>query len=76
MITVKLYGLLRIDSGIKQRNLEAACMQDVLEDLAQQGIDRKDLESCVMLINGKPAKKRSVLNPGDEVQLLSPVAGG
>lgn len=76
MITVKLYGLLRIDSGIKQRCIEAKSMQDVLEDLAQQGIDRKDLESCVMLINGKPAKKRSVLIPGDEVQLLSPVAGG
>lgn len=76
MITVKLYGLLRIDSGIKQRNVKASCMQDVLEDLAQQGIDWKALNGCVMLVNGKPANKRTVLNQGDEVQLLSPVAGG
>ena len=76
MITVKLYGLLRIDSGIKEQVLEATCMQDVLANLKEQGISQKDLHSCILLINGKPATKRSTLHHGDVVQLLSPVAGG
>lgn len=76
MITVKLYGLLRIESGIKERNIEAACIKDVLSDLAAQGIPKGELKGCVILINGKPANKRSKLHDGDVVQLLSPVAGG
>ena len=76
MITVKLYGLLRIDSGIKERKIEAANMKDVLDDLMEQGISRKELTGCVILINGKSASKRSVLQNGDVVQLMSPVAGG
>ena len=76
MITVKLYGLLRIDSGIKERKIEAANIKDVLDDLMEQGISRKDLAGCVILINGKSASKRSVLQNGDVVQLMSPVAGG
>ena len=76
MITVKLYGLLRIDSGIKERKIEATCMQDVLADLEMQGIPRQDLRSCILLVNGKPANKRSILRHGDVVQIMSPVAGG
>ena len=76
MITVKLYGLLRIESGIKAREIQACCIKDVLDDLAVQGISQKDLAGCIILINEKPANKRSLLNDGDVVQLLSPVAGG
>ena len=76
MITVKLYGLLRIDSGIKERRLEAAAMNDVFCDLMAQGIPAKTLKGCVILINGTPANKRSILHDGDVVQLLPPVAGG
>lgn len=76
MITVKLYGLLRLDSGIKQRQLEAETVKDVLDDLVRQGIPRQTVNSCVMLVNGKPANKRRKLVDGDVVQLLSPVAGG
>ena len=76
MITVKLYGLLRINSGIRQRQIEAACIRDVLDDLMTQGISKKELNGCVILINQKPAYKRSILNDGDVVQFMSPVAGG
>ena len=76
MITVKLYGLLRIDSGIKERKIEAAGIKEVLQDLVEQGISKKDLNCCVILINGKPASKRNLLHDGDVVQLMSPVAGG
>ena len=76
MITVKLYGLLRIESGIKEKQLEAVTMKEVLDQLAACGIDRRDLNGCVILVNGKTANKRSKLTDGDTVVLMSPVAGG
>ena len=76
MITVKLYGLLRIESGIKEKQLSAASVQDVLNHLAACGLSRKELDSCIVLINGTGAKKRSKLKDGDTVVLMSPVAGG
>ena len=76
MITVKLYGLLRLDSGIKERQLEASTVLQVLEHLQDQGIPRKNLSGAVILVNGETANKRKKLNDGDVVQLLSPVAGG
>ena len=76
MITVKLYGLLRINSGIKERKIEAESIKDVLEDLMIQGIPKKELDGCIVLINQKSANKKSKLTDGDVVQLMSPVAGG
>ena len=76
MITVKLFGLLRLDSGIRERQLEAGSVKDVLQALANCGISRKDLEGCIILVNGKNANKRSKLTDGDTVVLMSPVAGG
>ena len=76
MITVKLYGLLRIESGIRERQLEAATVKEVLDILADSGIDRRDLHGCVIFVNGKTANKRSKLTDGDRVVLMSPVAGG
>ena len=58
MITVKLYGLLRIESGIREKQLEASTVAQVLEALADCGIPRKDLEGYVILVNGKNARKR------------------
>ena len=76
MITVKLYGLLRIESGIKERKIEAGSMKEVFQGLTALGISRKDLTGCVILVNGKPANKRHTLHDGDTVTLMSPVAGG
>ena len=76
MIRVKLYGLLRVESGIKERQLEAATVREVLEDLERCGIPRKKLEAAVILVDGSSANKRSKLKDGDTVVLMSPVAGG
>ena len=76
MITVKLYGLLRIESGIKEVQLEAKTVKEVLDQLASRGIAPKDLHGCVVLVNGNNANKRSKLTDGDLVVLMSPVAGG
>ena len=76
MITVKLYGLLRIESGIRQKQLEARTVKEVIASLADCGIPKKDLDGCVILVNGAVAKKHTKLHDGDLVVLMSPVAGG
>ena len=76
MITVKLYGLLRIESGIRQKQLEARTVKEVMAALADCGIPKKDLDGCVVLVNGAAAKKQTKLRDGDLVVLMSPVAGG
>ena len=76
MITVKLFGLLRLDSGIREKLLEAETVKEVLDALEALGIPRKDLESCIILVDGKSANKRSKLRDGAAVVLMSPVAGG
>ena len=76
MITVRLYGLLRLDSGIRERQLEADSVREVYRRLQELGLSRKDLQGCVVLVNGKPANKLKKLQDGDVLQLMSPVAGG
>ena len=76
MITVKLYGLIRIESGIREKRLEAGTVREALEALADCGLEKKDLMGCVMLINGKTANRKSKLADGDTLVLMSPVAGG
>ena len=39
-------------------------------------ITAKDVDGCVILINGKQGKKSSHLKDGDQVLLMSPVCGG
>ena len=76
MISVKLYGLLRIDSGIREKTLEASEMKDVFSALAQCGIPEKKLSGCVIFINGRNGNRKSKLKDGDQVVLMPPVAGG
>ena len=75
MIRVKLYGLLRLDTGMKELTLEAGSVKEVLELLSDR-IPMQTLKSCAVLVNGGPANKRTKLHGGDEVSLLPPVAGG
>ncbi|MBR4290954.1 MAG: MoaD/ThiS family protein [Oscillospiraceae bacterium] len=76
MITVKLYGLLRIESGIREKQVEAKTVKEVLQQLADCGIPAKDLDGCVIIVNGSNANKKRKLTDGDTVVLMSPVAGG
>ena len=76
MITVKLYGLLRIESGIKEKQFEAKNVKELLALLLDCGIPKEDLSGCIILVNGASATKKSKLTSGDTVVLMSPVAGG
>ena len=84
MVTVKLFGLLRLDSGVKQLELEAATVRGLyptlLEDLSRRSPDSsltlKDLKACAVAVNECPAKPGTRLHDGDIVYLIPPIAGG
>lgn len=78
MITVKLMGLLRLESGIREVKLQAGSVKELYEALMRQSdtVTRRKLDGCVIFINGKQGSRRSRLEDGDEVILMSPVAGG
>ena len=76
MITVKLFGLLRLETGIRELQTEAVNIKTLLQALETAGIPQKTLTGCVIFINNQPANKRSKLKDGDTVALMPPVAGG
>ncbi len=78
MITVKLYGLLRLDTGIRELQVEAADGRQLRRAIlnATDKITAKQLKGVVMLVNGAPCRNGTKLHDGDQVTLLPPVAGG
>ena len=84
MVHVKLFGLLRMDTGLKELSAEAASIRAlypiVLEKAKEANphtkITAADVDGCIAVINGKQGKKSSRLTDGDEVWLMSPVCGG
>lgn len=84
MVHVKLFGLLRLDTGLKELNAQAATVGDLYPILLAEAkrikpsttVTEKDVDGCVILINGKQGKKSSRLKDGDQVLLMSPVCGG
>ena len=84
IVTVKLFGLLRLDSGVKQLELEAATLRELyprlLEELSHRAPDcaitLKDLKACAIAVNECPAKPGTKLYDGDVVYLIPPIAGG
>ena len=78
MITVKLFGLLRLDTGLRELQVEAANIRQLKEAilLATDRITKEKLRGCVILVNAAPCKSWTKLKDGDQVTLLPPVAGG
>ena len=84
MVTVKLFGLLRLDSGIREMHVEAAALRDIFplvlkeaERLdAHTGLTADELKNCIAVVNGERAGTGTRLHDGDTVYLLSSAAGG
>ena len=78
MITVKLFGLLRLDTGLRELTVEAANIRQLKREIlrATDRITKENLGGCVILVNGAPCKPWTKLKDGDQVTLLPPVAGG
>ena len=84
MITVKIFGLLRMDTGLKELQLEGEKVRDLYPQILAQArlakpgtkVNAKDIDGCIIMINGVQGKKSSTLCDGDTVMLMSPVCGG
>lgn len=84
MVTVKLFGLLRLDTGVKQLELEAATVRELYPKLLEalhnaqrnSSVTFKDLKACAVAVNESPAKPGTKLHDGDVVYLIPPIAGG
>lgn len=84
MVHVKLFGLLRLDTGLKSLDVAAesvrALYPAVLEAAKRANPETKitaaDIDGCIVIINGAQSKRSSRLSDGDEVWLMSPVCGG
>ena len=75
MITVKLYGLVRLETGIKALQVEADNIRQLQKALTRY-IPEEKIKGCVLLVNGKQANRFTKLADGDQVMLMPPVAGG
>ena len=84
MVTVRLFGTLRLDSGVKEFTAEAdsvrALYPCILTEIRKQkpdsGITEKALKSCLVAVNGKQVTPRAKLQDGDTVYLFPAAAGG
>ena len=84
MVKVKIFGLLRMDTGLKELELEAERVKDLYPQIlarakqAKPGtkVRAKDIDGCIIMINGVQGKKTAALCDGDTVMLMSPVCGG
>ena len=81
-VTVKLFGVFRVDTHVSQTEIQADRLKDVFEALHRKignqqmdsGLQFKD---ALVYVNGEPcAKKSTKLKDGDELWLLSPASGG
>lgn len=84
MVTVKIFGTFRLDSGIKEMQLEAKTVKDILPQIMDEVLRRdpdtklcmKDLKGCIVSLNGKQVGFNAKLNDGDTVYLVPAVGGG
>ena len=81
-VTVKLFGVFRVDTGVPQVELECDKMKDIFALLHEKlgnvrmdsGLEFKD---AAVYVNGESCRKKSrALQDGDEIWLLSPASGG
>ena len=84
MVHVKLFGLFRLDTGLKELQAEAGSVKELYPILLAEAkrknpmtkVTAKDIDGCIVIVNGKQCKKSAKLRDGDEVFLMSPVCGG
>lgn len=84
MITVKLFGTLRVDTGVKEvhvngnrvRDLYGSILTEILQQNPSAEITLKKLKNCNAAVNGVLSSPGTKLNDNDIVYLFPAVAGG
>ena len=62
MVQVKLFGLFRLDTGLKDLTVEVGSVRELYPILLQEArkvkpetkVTAKDIDGCIVIINGKP----------------------
>ena len=80
-VTVKLFGVYRVDTHIANTEIDAQKLSDVLDELNKMAVGENKssiaFTDATVFINGEHCKKKKQkLNDGDEIWLLSPASGG
>ena len=84
MVTVKLFGTLRLDSGVREFQAEAGSIRELYPLLLREihaaspdsPLTEKALRSCLVAVNGRQAGLRTKLSDGDLVYFFPAAAGG
>ena len=84
MVKVRTFGTFRLDTGIKELDLEVSNVKELLDAVAarintqspESGVDRRSLKGCIVSVNGRQVRTSARLADGDEVWLVPAVAGG
>jgi molybdopterin converting factor small subunit len=82
MITVKFFGMLSVDYKLKELQVEAGTIEQVLEEIKDiyPEIPKTQLRQAMMFVNQQQVtgNKRFLLalKDGDELAFLSPASGG
>ncbi|HOD02281.1 MAG: hypothetical protein BWY46_01212 [Firmicutes bacterium ADurb.Bin300] len=82
-VTVKLFGVMRLDSKISGAQIEIERISDIFnvlnENIKSEAPQEKLLSfnDAVVFVNGERCKKKSFKpSNGDEIWLMSPSSGG
>ena len=79
-VNVKVFGVYRVDSGVKEYVAEANIVNDVftsLNYLSKVPDSNINFNNTAVFLNNKTCtKKKTKLHDGDEVWIMSPAGGG
>ncbi len=77
MVTIKIYGTLRLKCGLGQMETYTSSIKDACRLLAlATGTPEKEFRHCTFAVNGKKVGLSTALKDGDELVFLAPSGGG
>ena len=84
MVTVKLFGALRLETGVKKLHLEAGSVRELIPLVCREirrqrpdcTVSEKGFRAYLVAVNGVRASVRTRLRDGDVVYFFPAVAGG
>lgn len=80
MVKVKMFGVIRLGSGVKELECDAKTVDETFEALnikSAPNAEKFTFNDSQVFVNGtRTTKKHFELHDGDEVWLMSPAAGG
>ena len=77
MVTIKLFGTLRLKTGCKGLEADVSTVKEGCEALSEvTGLPFKEIKRCIIVVNGKQSKMSAPLQEGDELAFFSPSGGG